>query len=261
MANAGPRSLRCPFCRSAVLPSQDGIVCSACGIPHHCECWRLNGRCTTYGCIGHPVPVPPEPDVRSLQTDLGLELPPIELTREQVLTPTPPWPPGQRIHGGQGDGSGERVPVAADGTPTNWRSTVAAVAFWAALLVVAALAVARPRTPEPPWSPSRPPTPSRASKAPPASPRRLPAARVRASDARRRVVKRLCYVRSFPDEHAPRLAELWPGDFIEVLSINGPWVHAHVRRGQDGYVTRSALATVGSARFLPAPKPSPGSRR
>lgn len=26
------------------------IVCPACNIPHHAECWRENGGCTTYGC-------------------------------------------------------------------------------------------------------------------------------------------------------------------------------------------------------------------
>jgi len=55
----------CPFCQSILKPGSEIVVCSACGIPHHLECWRENGGCTTYGCSraasyspGHEISVP-----------------------------------------------------------------------------------------------------------------------------------------------------------------------------------------------------------
>ena len=40
----------CPFCQSPIKPGADHVSCSECGIPHHAECWRENGGCTTFGC-------------------------------------------------------------------------------------------------------------------------------------------------------------------------------------------------------------------
>lgn len=44
----------CPYCQSGFLPSEDVLVCRACEIPHHRECWQENGGCTTYGCENGP---------------------------------------------------------------------------------------------------------------------------------------------------------------------------------------------------------------
>lgn len=44
----------CPYCQTPIKPGVPVAVCSACGMPHHAECWRENGRCTTFGCGGQP---------------------------------------------------------------------------------------------------------------------------------------------------------------------------------------------------------------
>ena len=42
----------CPYCRFPIKPGEDIVVCPACKVPHHEDCWRENGGCTTYGCTG-----------------------------------------------------------------------------------------------------------------------------------------------------------------------------------------------------------------
>jgi hypothetical protein len=53
-AVAGSVSKTCPYCQSAILLQQDPFVCPTCKTPHHRECWRENGGCTTYGCRNAP---------------------------------------------------------------------------------------------------------------------------------------------------------------------------------------------------------------
>ena len=60
----------CPYCLSPVRPAEHSVVCSACGIPHHRECWQANSRCTTYGCIGQPIRVPLEATAEALEDEL-----------------------------------------------------------------------------------------------------------------------------------------------------------------------------------------------
>lgn len=40
----------CPYCRTPLRAEEQVVVCPACRVPHHLECWIDNGRCTTYGC-------------------------------------------------------------------------------------------------------------------------------------------------------------------------------------------------------------------
>jgi hypothetical protein len=42
-----PGEARCPYCHDAI---HEGVACKSCGTPHHLDCWRENGRCTTAGC-------------------------------------------------------------------------------------------------------------------------------------------------------------------------------------------------------------------
>ena len=42
----------CPFCQTPIKPGAPVVICSACAMPHHQECWQENGRCTTFGCHG-----------------------------------------------------------------------------------------------------------------------------------------------------------------------------------------------------------------
>jgi hypothetical protein len=44
----------CPFCQTTIDADELVVICSDCQMPHHAECWRDNGRCTTYGCNGIP---------------------------------------------------------------------------------------------------------------------------------------------------------------------------------------------------------------
>jgi hypothetical protein len=43
-------ALMCPYCRYPLNEGEARVLCPACGEPHHRECWRANGGCTTYGC-------------------------------------------------------------------------------------------------------------------------------------------------------------------------------------------------------------------
>lgn len=42
----------CPFCKSEFKPDDEIVVCSACDMPHHKDCWIENQGCTTFGCLG-----------------------------------------------------------------------------------------------------------------------------------------------------------------------------------------------------------------
>ena len=42
----------CPYCQSKIKSTKEAIICPVCGTPHHIDCWKENGGCTTYGCTG-----------------------------------------------------------------------------------------------------------------------------------------------------------------------------------------------------------------
>ncbi|NLJ35209.1 MAG: hypothetical protein GX358_03070 [candidate division WS1 bacterium] len=50
----------CPYCRFPIKPDDQIVVCPACQVPHHADCWQENQGCTTYGCTsGAPGNAPP----------------------------------------------------------------------------------------------------------------------------------------------------------------------------------------------------------
>jgi len=49
----------CPYCRFPIKPGEEIVVCPACKVPHHAECWQENNGCTTYGCTGTVAANPP----------------------------------------------------------------------------------------------------------------------------------------------------------------------------------------------------------
>ncbi len=48
----------CPFCQTPIKPGAPVMICTACGMPHHAECWQENHGCTTFGCQGSPAAAP-----------------------------------------------------------------------------------------------------------------------------------------------------------------------------------------------------------
>lgn len=42
----------CPYCKSIFTEMDEIVICSACYMPHHKECWIDNKGCTTFGCSG-----------------------------------------------------------------------------------------------------------------------------------------------------------------------------------------------------------------
>lgn len=42
----------CPYCKTVFKETDDIVLCSACDMPHHKECWVENQGCTTFGCLG-----------------------------------------------------------------------------------------------------------------------------------------------------------------------------------------------------------------
>lgn len=42
----------CPYCKTIITQTDEIVVCSACEMPHHKNCWVENRGCTTFGCLG-----------------------------------------------------------------------------------------------------------------------------------------------------------------------------------------------------------------
>ncbi len=49
--------LTCPYCRESI-PEAEAFRCSACGTPHHHDCFAENGGCTVFGCERAPTDDP-----------------------------------------------------------------------------------------------------------------------------------------------------------------------------------------------------------
>lgn len=82
----------CPFDRYAIAEGDRVVVCPYCKVPHHADCWRENGGCTTRGCEGAPVgggrPV-------NAGRAPAVATPPLAIPREAPAPPSAfPRPPG-----------------------------------------------------------------------------------------------------------------------------------------------------------------------
>lgn len=70
----------CPYCR---MPFEEGeaatvppkIFCTACGTPHHEDCYRENGGCTVFGCKCAPAD---DPKLQVSQSDLSSVAMPVQ---------------------------------------------------------------------------------------------------------------------------------------------------------------------------------------
>ena len=42
----------CPYCRSELSTKDSLVICRSCKTVHHESCWRINHRCSVFGCRG-----------------------------------------------------------------------------------------------------------------------------------------------------------------------------------------------------------------
>jgi len=82
----------CPYCRmpfDEASPPQ--IFCTACGMPHHEDCYRENGGCTVFGCKCAPAD---DPKLQVSQTDLSaVSVPQTYAPVQQQYVPPQPYRP------------------------------------------------------------------------------------------------------------------------------------------------------------------------
>ena len=85
----------CPYCRmsfDATGPTK--IYCTACGVPHHEDCYQENGGCTVFGCARAPADDPKmQVSYNDLNTVAAQTRSPVE---PQPMTPVPELPPRYR---------------------------------------------------------------------------------------------------------------------------------------------------------------------
>jgi hypothetical protein len=48
-ATSGAEDPVCQVCGSRI-PAEGRVYCRKCRTPHHDECWKYNGKCSTFGC-------------------------------------------------------------------------------------------------------------------------------------------------------------------------------------------------------------------
>ena len=68
----------CPYCRMPFdegLSHSERIFCTACGMPHHEDCYRENGGCTVFGCKCAPAD---DPKLQVSQSDLSAITVPVQ---------------------------------------------------------------------------------------------------------------------------------------------------------------------------------------
>lgn len=63
----------CPYCQFPIKAKDNVVFCSACGIPHHRECWEENGSCTTFGCQGTMSLSPAVAEAAATVVDIDLD--------------------------------------------------------------------------------------------------------------------------------------------------------------------------------------------
>lgn len=52
----------CPYCKGLIAENSEVVICSACEMPHHRECWIENSGCTTFGCTGTMLEISSKPN-------------------------------------------------------------------------------------------------------------------------------------------------------------------------------------------------------
>ena len=92
----------CPYCRMPFdEASPPRIFCTACGMPHHEDCYQENGGCTVFGCKRAPAD---DPKLQVSQSDLSAVSMPVQQYAPvaQQYTPTVQQPAVQQAAPVQG---------------------------------------------------------------------------------------------------------------------------------------------------------------
>jgi TM2 domain-containing membrane protein YozV len=80
----------CPYCRMPFdEASPPRIFCTACGMPHHEDCYQENGGCTVFGCKRAPAD---DPKLQVSQSDLSAVSMPVQPVQQYVAVPQQPVP-------------------------------------------------------------------------------------------------------------------------------------------------------------------------
>jgi TM2 domain-containing membrane protein YozV len=101
----------CPYCR---MPFDESgpptIYCTACGVPHHEDCYQENGGCTVFGCARAPAD---DPKLQVSYSDLNAAAAAAQVVsvQPQPLIPVSPLP---SRYGGP---LGLSQPAPAEGAP------------------------------------------------------------------------------------------------------------------------------------------------
>src|SRR5246127_5015026 len=93
----------CPYCRMPFdEASPPRIFCTACGMPHHEDCYRENGGCTVFGCSRAPADDPKlqvsQSDLRAVNLPVQPYAPAVQSYIPAQRASTQPYPPS--IYGG-----------------------------------------------------------------------------------------------------------------------------------------------------------------
>lgn len=86
----------CPYCRMAFEETGPAkVFCTACGTPHHEDCYRENGGCTVFGCSRAPAD---DPKLQVSHSDLRAVSMPVQ---QPYMPPVQPYAPAPRTNSAQ----------------------------------------------------------------------------------------------------------------------------------------------------------------
>jgi len=80
----------CPYCRTPFEETgPPKVFCTACGTPHHEDCYQENGGCTVFGCSRAPAD---DPKLQVSQSDLRAIVVPVPTAAPVAQYPAPQYP-------------------------------------------------------------------------------------------------------------------------------------------------------------------------